>query len=209
MNQTNTSFEQLNGKRLLLHSCCAPCSGVIISDLKSADIDLTIFFYNPNIHPFSEYEKRKQENKNYAHTMKVPFIDFDYSNKTKWFELTTGLEDEPERGKRCTVCFDFRLQCTAQYASAHGFDWFATTLGISRHKDLEQVNQSGLRAVQKYPQVNFFDYNWRINGGLQRSEAISFDQKFYRQQYCGCIFSLMDANHYRKKKGRPLIRVRP
>ena len=180
-----------------------------MADLKGAQINFTLFFFNPNIHPFSEYEKRKEENKKYADELKIRFIDADYKDKAKWFELTTLMEDEPERGKRCTLCFDLRMERTADYARENGYPWFATTLGISRYKDLEQVNNSGLRAAEKYTKTKFFNYNWRKNGGLQRSAEISRHQNFYRQQYCGCIFSLMDANHYRKHQGKPLIKVRP
>jgi predicted adenine nucleotide alpha hydrolase (AANH) superfamily ATPase len=209
MRETQKTMEQLQGKKLLLHSCCAPCSGGILADLVQAKIQVTLFFYNPNIHPYSEYEKRKTENKHYAEKLHIPFIDMDYSHKEVWFERTAGLEGEPERGKRCDVCFNLRLQRTADYAHENSFDYIATTLGISRHKNLEQVNRSGLKAAKCYPGLTFFDYNWRKNGGMQRSAEISRRENFYRQEYCGCIFSLMDANHYRKQKGKPLIKVRP
>jgi predicted adenine nucleotide alpha hydrolase (AANH) superfamily ATPase len=209
MSETISSLEQLKGKKLLLHSCCAPCSGGILKDLLVAQCDVTVFFYNPNIHPHSEYEKRKVENKKYADKINTTFIDADYGDKAKWFEMTSGLENEPERGKRCSLCFDLRLERTAQYAQENGFPWFATTLGISRYKDLKQVNKSGFKAAQKYTKVNFLDYNWRKGDGIQRSAEISRRENFYRQQYCGCIFSLMDANHFRKQQGKPLIRVRP
>ena len=199
----------MKGKKLLLHSCCAPCSGSILADMVQAKIQVTLFFYNPNIHPYSEYEKRKTENKRYTEKLQIPFIDADYSHKEIWFERTAGLEGEPERGKRCDVCFDLRLQRTADYAHENGFDYFATTLGISRHKNLAQVNRSGLKAAGSYPRLTFFDYNWRKSGGTQRSAEISRRENFYRQEYCGCIFSLMDANHYRKQQGKPLIKVRP
>ena len=177
-------------------------------DLKGAHIKFSLFFYNPNIHPFSEYEKRKNEIKKYAGELEIPFFDADYRDKTQWFDLTTGLEAEPERGKRCSICFDIRMERTARYARENGYPLFATTLGISRYKDLKQVNQSGMNAAKKYPDVNFFNYNWRKNNGLHRSAEISRSQNFYRQQYCGCLFSLMDANHFRKQQGKPFIKVR-
>lgn len=209
MQESGISLRNLKGKKLLLHSCCAPCSGSIMYELKAADINFTVFYYNPNIHPHSEYEKRKEEIMKYAEKLAIPCIDLDYKDKTEWFERIAGLEDEPERGKRCSVCFDIRMERTAKYASGNGFNWFATTLGLSRYKDLAQVNQSGLQAALKYPEVNFLNYNWRSGGGLDRSKEINQLNNFYRQQYCGCIFSLMDANDNRKKKGRPLIKVRP
>jgi len=91
MHQERLSIQQLSGQKLLLHSCCAPCSGSIMADLKSAKIEFTVFYYNPNIHPYSEYKKRKTENKKYAEKLKIPFIDADYSDKSKWFDLTHGL----------------------------------------------------------------------------------------------------------------------
>jgi predicted adenine nucleotide alpha hydrolase (AANH) superfamily ATPase len=209
MNKTRLSLEQLKGEKLLLHSCCAPCSASILKELSTAQCNVTVYFYNPNIHPNSEYEKRKVENKKYADKLNIPFIDADYGDKENWFKRTIGLENEPERGKRCSVCFDLRLEQTVQYAHENGFPWFATTLGISRYKDLEQVNRSGLKAARKYPEIRFFPYNWRQNDGLQRSAEITRQEDFYRQQYCGCIFSLMDANHYRKQQHKPPIKVRP
>ena len=126
-------------KRLLMHSCCAPCAGEIMEAVAASDIDTTIFFYNPNIHPKEEYEIRKNENIRFAEKLGFDFVDADY-DKENWFERIKGLEDEPERGERCTVCFDMRFERSALFAHENGFDVFATTLGISRWKDLNQIN---------------------------------------------------------------------
>lgn len=156
-----------NGKnKVLLHSCCAPCSAAVMEAIKVMGVDLTVFFYNPNIHPFKEYERRKNENKRFAEKLNIPFIDADYDS-TRWFEQTNGLENEPERGARCTVCFDMRLTNTAQYANAHDFPIFAASLGISRWKNLELINDCGQRAAARYPALFYWDCNWRKGGGTR------------------------------------------
>src|SRR3989338_6608769 len=118
-------------KQLLLHSCCAPCAGDIMETLLESDIPYTIYFYNPNIHPLKEYEMRKNENKRFADKYHIPFIDADY-DKDEWFKRTKGMEWEPERGIRCTMCFDMRFERTALYAYEHNFNIFTSSLGISR-----------------------------------------------------------------------------
>jgi epoxyqueuosine reductase len=175
--------------KLLLHVCCAPCSCAIIEALQQAHIDITLFFYNPNIHPKEEYEKRKNEFLRLAHKHNIPFIDADYNTKV-WFEKTKGLEQEPERGKRCTECFNLRLTHTAKCAHIHGFSLIATSLGISRWKDLKQVNCAGKHAVADYPDVAFWDYNWRKDGRMPRMQEIIQTEDLYRQNYCGCLYSL-------------------
>jgi len=199
MNTKNLHYQDRNKlklpegtKKLLLQSCCAPCSCEIIEALVFSEIDFTIFFYNPNIHPIEEYEKRKEENKLFAKKYNISFVDADY-DVDKWFEKTKGFEDKPERGERCTICFDVRLERTALYAYENDFDVFATTLSISRWKDLEQVHKSGFRVAEKYPSVIFWDKNWRKQNGSQRGMAIAKEECFYRQQYCGCVFSMRDV----------------
>ncbi|MBP4136439.1 epoxyqueuosine reductase QueH, partial [Streptococcus agalactiae] len=126
-------------QRLLLHSCCAPCSGEVMEALRAAGIDYTVFFYNPNIHPVKEYELRKQENIRFADQHGVPFVDADYDTDN-WFARARGMENEPERGIRCTMCFDMRFERTALYAHEHGFAAISSSLGISRWKNMEQIN---------------------------------------------------------------------
>ncbi|KTC92556.1 epoxyqueuosine reductase QueH [Fluoribacter dumoffii] len=192
--------------KLLLHSCCAPCSGEVMEALISSEIDFTIFFYNPNIHPVQEYEIRKNENINFAEKHHIPFIDADY-DKDNWFARAKGLEWEPERGKRCTMCFDMRFERTALYAHEHGFPVISSSLGISRWKDMNQINDCGIRAANKYPNLQYWTYNWRKNGGSERMYEIAKREGFYKQEYCGCVYSLRDTNAWRKQKERNRIKI--
>jgi predicted adenine nucleotide alpha hydrolase (AANH) superfamily ATPase len=188
----------------LLHVCCAPCSGPIIEKMLADGFTPTIFFYNPNIHPREEYEKRKASVTAFVLKKGLRLIDCDY-DPDRWMARVKGLEAEPERGKRCSVCFDIRLERSALYASEHEFTHFATTNGIARWKDIEQVNQSGLKAASHYPGLTFMAINWRKDGASARISAIAKQEKFYQQAYCGCRFSLRKVNENRKVKGLSLI----
>ncbi|MDA9352976.1 epoxyqueuosine reductase QueH [Gammaproteobacteria bacterium] len=189
---------------LLLHSCCAPCAGEIMEALAASNIKTTVYFYNPNIHPIEEYEIRKNENKRFCDKLGFECIDGDY-DKDNWFERIKGLEDEPERGKRCTQCFDMRFERSALFAQENGFGVYATTLGISRWKDMEQINFSGLRAAKRYEDVSYWDFNWRKQGGSSRMVEISKREEFYQQEYCGCVYSLRDTNRWRRKNNKDRI----
>ena len=193
-----------NGKKLLMHSCCAPCAGEIMEAVAASGIDTTIYFYNPNIHPREEYEIRKEENIRFAEKLGFDFIDADY-DKDNWFERVKGLEDEPERGERCTVCFDMRFERSALYAHENNFKVYGTTLGISRWKNMEQINDSGLRAAQRYEDVHYWDFNWRKQGGSSRMIEISKRENFYQQEYCGCVYSLRDTNRWRMQNDKSRI----
>jgi predicted adenine nucleotide alpha hydrolase (AANH) superfamily ATPase len=194
-----------NGEqKLLMHSCCAPCAGEIMEALAASKIETTIFFYNPNIHPQEEYQLRKEENIRFAQKLGMDFVDADY-DKDNWFERTKGQENEPERGARCTSCFDMRFEVTAQYAKNNGFDLISSTLGISRWKDMSQINGCGARAVQIYDDIAYWDFNWRKQGGSSRMLELSKREEFYQQEYCGCVYSLRDTNRWRAAKGREKI----
>ncbi len=193
-------------EKILLHSCCAPCSGEVIEAMIASGLEVTIFFYNPNIHPREEYEYRKEDNIKYAQRMNIPFIDADYDSRN-WFDRVKGLEWEPERGKRCTQCFDMRFERTALYAHENGFNLFTSCLGISRWKDFDQINGCGHRAAGRYPDLTYWDYNWRKDGGSKRMLDISKRENFYQQEYCGCVFSLRDTNKHRLSKGRDKIEI--
>ena len=195
-----------NAQKLLLHSCCAPCSGEVMEALIASKITFTIFFYNPNIHPIQEYELRKNENIAFAEKHAIPFVDADY-DKDQWFTRIKGLEWEPERGKRCTACFDMRFERTALYAYEHGFPIISSSLGISRWKDMQQINASGERAASRYPDMIYWTYNWRQKGGSERMYQIAKREHFYKQEYCGCVYSLRDTNGWRKEKGRDRIKI--
>jgi predicted adenine nucleotide alpha hydrolase (AANH) superfamily ATPase len=166
----------------------------------ASKIDFTIFFYNPNIHPRREYEIRKQENIRFAQAMNVPFVDADYDTD-QWFKRVKGLEWSPERGERCTACFDMRFERTALYAHEHGFPVVTSSLGLSRWKDMNQINGCGVRAAARYPQIDYWTYNWRKEGGSARMYEIAKREEFYQQEYCGCVYSLRDTNIHRVKKG--------
>jgi epoxyqueuosine reductase len=191
-------------KKVLMHSCCAPCSGEVMDAIVAFGVELTLFFDNPNIHPLKEYEIRKDKNKRYAEKHNIPFIDADY-DKDNWFERAKGMEDEPERGKRCTMCFDMRFERTALYAAEHDFPIITSSLGISRWKNMEQINDCGIRAAEPYQGVEYWTYNWRKQGGAARMIELSKREQFYQQEYCGCVYSLRDTNRWRMAKGRPRI----
>ena len=195
-----------NKSKLLLHSCCAPCSGDIMKRLLDSDINYTVYFYNPNIHPYEEYMLRKEENMAFAKKYKIPFIDDDYNPRT-WFEITKGMEHEPERGKRCSTCFDMRFIKTSEYAYNNGFDIISSTLGISRWKDMNQINNSGKYAASKFKGLSYWDFNWRKENGSHRMIEVSKDEGFYMQEYCGCVYSLRDTNKWRTINLKPKIKI--
>ncbi|AGF46956.1 conserved hypothetical protein of the DUF208 family [Candidatus Kinetoplastibacterium desouzaii TCC079E] len=192
--------------KVLLHSCCAPCSCEVIETMIDSKINFSIFFYNPNIHPEKEYQIRKQENIRFANKHNIYFIDADYDTEN-WFSKIKGLENSPERGERCTICFDMRLERTALYAYENGFDTISTSLGISRWKDINQINKSGVLAASRYNNIIYWDYNWRKRGGSQRMISISKIENFYQQEYCGCVYSLRDTNKARKERGFGRIKI--
>ena len=192
--------------KILLHSCCAPCEGEVLETLLESSIRPTVFFYNPNIHPKREYELRKSEDKRFCDRVGVEHVDADYDVRN-WFERVKGLEWEPERGARCTVCFDMRFERTALYAHENGFSVFSSSLGISRWKNMEQITGCGERAAARYESLVYWTYNWRKSGGSQRMIEISKREKFYQQEYCGCVYSLRDTNKWRTAKGRGKVSI--
>lgn len=196
----------IKDNRVLMHSCCAPCAGDLMERMKVSNIDVTIFFYNPNIHPKKEYEIRKQENIKFAKQLDIPFIDADYDVQN-WFQRAKGMEMAPERGIRCTACFDMRFERTALYAHENGFDIITSSLGISRWKNMDQINDCGIRAASHYPNMIYWTHNWRKNGGSERMYQIAKKENFYKQEYCGCIYSLRDTNSWRTKNGREEIKI--
>lgn len=174
--------------KVLLHACCAPCSGAIVESLVRSGIRPVIFFSNSNIFPAAEFEKRLGEVLRYAALYGLETVRDEYEPEA-WLEAVKGLEDEPERGLRCAACFRFRLERAAAYASEHGFSVLATTLASSRWKDLAQVDAAGEEACAKYPGVTWWGRNWRKGGLQERRGQIIKEQNFYNQLYCGCPFS--------------------
>lgn len=203
----DSEFTVPNGENnVLMHTCCAPCSGPLIEKIHNSGIELTLFFYNPNIHPLKEYELRKNENKRFADKLKIDFVDADYDVQ-EWFKRAKGMEYEPERGIRCTMCFDMRFQRTALHAYENNFKVITSSLGISRWKDMNQINISGKNAAKHYEGIVYWDYNWRKDGGSSRMYELAKEENFYKQEYCGCIYSLRDTNNWRKSKGREEIEI--
>ena len=179
---------------VLLHTCCAPCSSAIIEALLQNGITPVIYYCNPNIYPYEEYEIRKNECTRYAQSLGLEIVDADYDHEG-WLEQMTGLENEPERGGRCLKCFKLRLLSTARYAKERGIKVITTTLASSRWKSLDQINEAGLWACEKTnspydPQVIWWDQNWRKNGLQERRLQIIKEYDFYNQRYCGCEFSM-------------------
>lgn len=193
-------------KRVMLHSCCAPCSGEVMEAMLASGLELEIFFYNPNIHPRKEYELRKEENITFANKHNIPFVDADYDTDN-WFARVKGMENEPERGIRCTACFDMRFERTALHAYERGFHVMTSCLGISRWKNMEQINASGIKAAARYEGLSYWTFNWRKAGGSERMIEISKREEFYQQEYCGCVYSLRDTNRWRVSTGREKIKL--
>ncbi|MFH1047447.1 MAG: epoxyqueuosine reductase QueH [Patescibacteria group bacterium] len=173
--------------KLLLHTCCAPCSIAIIDELRQTN-ELTVFFYNPNIFPAEEYPKRKYEVIRVCTEWQVPMVDVDYEAE-RWEELVAPLGQGPEGGPRCSACFRLRLARTALHAQQNGFDIFATSLTMGRHKNAEVINAIGHSLGEQFA-VRFNDEIWRRGGRSERGRALTTERNIYRQKYCGCRFSL-------------------
>ena len=177
-------------KTLLLHSCCAPCSSHVLETL-TPYFDITIIYYNPNIEPYEEYEKRKKEEirfiNEFPHTNKIDIIDCDYDNE-KFHDLSKGLEDLREGGARCFKCYNLRLEKTASEAKKGGYDYFCTTLTVSPYKNSAKLNEIGEVLEKKYS-VKYLYSDFKKNEGYKRSIELSKQYNLYRQDYCGCIFS--------------------
>ena len=191
-------------ERILLHTCCAPCSGAIIEWMMQNGYVPTIYYCNPNIYPFEEYLVRKEECSRYARSLGLEIVDADYDHAA-WKCRIAGLEGEPERGARCLECFKTRLLSAARYASEHGFSTFTSTLDSSRWKRHDQIVEAGSWAAAQFPGLTFWDKNWRQGGLQERRSEIIKEQDFYNQRYCGCEFS-MSAMHDDKKMARQRIK---
>lgn len=176
-----------NKPRLALHSCCGPCSTYVLEYLTQY-FDVTLFFYNPNIHPENEYKKRLDEQKKVCALFSVEVVECDYDVNT-FFEKTKGLEDAIEGGERCTVCFELRLSHTIEKAVNLGsFDYVATTLTVSPHKNAPLINEIGERLVTD-KNIKWLPSDFKKKNGYLRSIQLSKEHGIYRQDYCGCIYS--------------------
>lgn len=170
-------------RKMLLHSCCGPCSTVVVERLKE-NFDLTVFFFNPNIEPKEEYEKRKSEQQKVCNNFGIDFLDADYDN-SGWRKFVAGYENEKEGGERCRKCFFYRLLRTASHAKQNGFDIFATTLSVSPHKSTIVINEVATQ-ISKEQTIEFLAESFKKKDGYLRSINLSKDLGLYRQNYCGC-----------------------
>ena len=180
--------------KILLHSCCAPCSTAVIERL-AENYDITILYYNPNIYPEQEYFKRKNEEIKYIEHLnktspeiQISMLDCDYDNIT-FYNAVKGLENEREGGARCAVCFAVRLKRTAEVAKEKQFEMFGTTLSVSPHKNSELINNIGL-GIEKELKIKYLVSNFKKQDGYKRSVELSKENNLYRQNYCGCKYAL-------------------
>lgn len=196
MNYQNVLMDIINSleykPNLLLHSCCGPCSTQVLSFL-APYFNITVLYYNPNIEPFTEYEKRKQEQirfiKEFNHS-NITFLDCDYDNNA-FTEAVKGLENEKEGGARCPVCFRVRLEKTARVAKEKKYDFFGTTLTVSPHKNSKQINLIG-HALEKRYNVKFLYSDFKKKDGYKKSIELSKQYNLYRQNYCGCNYGRVE-----------------
>ena len=196
MNYQNVLMDIINSleykPNLLLHSCCGPCSTQVLSFL-APYFNITVLYYNPNIEPFTEYEKRKQEQirfiKEFNHS-NITFLDCDYDNNA-FTEAVKGLENEKEGGARCPVCFRVRLEKTARVAKEKKYDFFGTTLTVSPHKNSRQINLIG-HALEKRYNVKFLYSDFKKKDGYKKSIELSKQYNLYRQNYCGCNYGRVE-----------------
>ena len=197
MNYDNLMEEQISKldkvPRLLLHACCAPCSSACIERL-SDNFKIDIYYYNPNIDNIEEYNKRLKEvikfTKEFKTKYPIDVIDGGYDSET-FFKMAKGLEEEPERGKRCYECYKLRLKKTSEYASNNNYDFFATTLTLSPYKNSNWINEIGEK-LDKETKSTYLYSDFKKKNGYKRSIELSREYNLYRQDYCGCIYSKRD-----------------
>ena len=194
MNYNNEMKKQLEnieeGTKLLLHACCAPCSSAVLERLAN-HFEITIYYYNPNITDENEYKKRVEELRKLISKIKpryeVSILEGEYEPE-KFFEMSKGLEDQPERGKRCYYCYEMRIKDTARVAEKYNYPYFTTTLSLSPHKNAYWINEIGKR-IEEDLNTTFLYSDFKKENGYKRSIELSKIYDLYRQDYCGCIYS--------------------
>lgn len=185
--------------KLLLHSCCAPCSSYVLEYL-SRHFEITVFYYNPNIYPPKEYEERAQEQERFIREFpakhKISYIEGTYDT-ARFFEMAKGLERVPEGGERCFRCYELRMRETAKLAKKEGYDYFTTTLSISPLKNAAKLNEIGEK-LEKELGVKHLSSDFKKRNGYKRSTELSKEYELYRQNYCGCVFSKNERENHAK-----------
>lgn len=178
---------------LFLHSCCAPCSSYVLEFL-SQYFKITVFYYNPNIYPDEEYYHRVKEQQEFIRRFPakhpIDFVEGDF-DKDAFYTAVKGMEQLPEGGERCFICYELRLRESAKYAKERGMDYFCTTLSISPLKNAEKLNEIGARLAEEYG-VSYLPSDFKKKNGYKRSVEISREYGMYRQDYCGCVFSMRE-----------------
>ena len=185
---------------LLLHSCCAPCSSYVLETLSSY-FKITIYYYNPNIYPESEYLKRKEEEKRFINEFpskyKIDFLDCDYDCDS-FYDMAKGLENQSEGSKRCYLCYQLRMKKTAIQAKLNNFDYFTSTLSISPYKNSEWINEIG-RNLANGIGINYLPNDFKKKNGYKRSIELSSVYNLYRQDYCGCVYSKVERDKQKQE----------
>ena len=180
-----------NNPKLLIHSCCAPCSSYVLEYLFK-HFDITLLYYNPNISPKSEFEYRVSELKRLVSEMpldKEINIEIPEYNDREFYDEVKGMEDIPEGGERCFKCYEIRLRKAIEYAKENGFEYFTTTLSISPYKNAEKLNEIGEHLSEEYGVVKWLPSDFKKKNGYKRSIELSRKYNLYRQDYCGCVYS--------------------
>jgi len=194
------SISKLEKKpKLLLHSCCAPCSSYVLEYL-SKYFEITILYYNPNIYPFEEYQRRKDELIRFVEvcSYSIPIIEKPYLPE-EYHQAVLGLEELGEKSKRCFCCYELRMKEAAKYAKEHHFDYFTTTLSISPHKNATKINEIGEKLEKEFG-VSYLYADFKKKNGYKRSLELSKEYHLYRQDYCGCVYSMRKRQEYENSK---------
>jgi predicted adenine nucleotide alpha hydrolase (AANH) superfamily ATPase len=181
---------------MLVHICCAP-DALYVMDLLKEGYLAKGYFYNPNIHPLEEYRIRLEETRKVAGMLNFELFEEEY-DKDRWLEMTLKFKDEPEKGRRCDVCYAMRLERTARKASELGFDYFTTIMSISPWKKADILNRIGSMFARRYG-IRFFEANFKKKDGFKKSVELSKRHNFYRQHYCGCVYSMQDWQNKQDK----------
>ncbi len=179
----------MNKPKLLVHICCAS-DALYVLDLIKEDYVASGYFYNPNIHPSKEYDLRLEETREVGQTLNIKLLEEIYDDE-RWFKITQKFKDEPEKGRRCDICYAMRLERTAQKASELGFDMFATVMSLSPWKKADVLNRLGKMFACRYKN-NFLEANFKKKNGFRKSVELSKKHGLYLQNYCGCIYSMKD-----------------